>query len=566
LNYKEKYNFWINNSYFDSDTISELKNISEDEQEIKERFMYDLEFGTGGMRGIIGAGTNRMNKYMIRKVTQGLANYINKNIQKEKSVAIAYDPRLFSKEFANEAACVLNANSIKTFVFSELAPTPVLSFAVRFLKCTAGIVITASHNPKDYNGYKVYWTDGAQISPPIDQEIINCVNEVNSFDEIKIIDKNNKFFFTTPESVIENYIAEVKKRRLNSVDDSDLKIVYTPLNGAGNKFVRRILLETGFKNLFVVKEQELPDPEFTTVGIPNPEYKSAFKLAIKLADKENADLVLASDPDSDRLGVVVKNNGDYKYLTGNEVGILLTEYILSNIKINKTPVVISTIVSTSMIKLIAEKYNAKYLAVLTGFKYICHEIKKLEENKENNFEFVFGFEESYGYLSGTYTRDKDAVVAAMLVCEMANYYHKNNMTLVDALEKIYKTYGYQKEILESIELKGIDGINKIKNVMSFLRNNNSKNICDIEIKYISDYKLSVVKKTNGDVLNKIELPKSDVIKFNLIDNSWLCVRPSGTEPKLKIYLGVTGNDQKEVDIKSKSMLEKFKNLILLEVS
>jgi len=558
---------WLEINYFDEPDINELKNIFDNEQEIKERFYKDLEFGTGGLRGIIGIGTNRINKYTVRKATQGLADFINKNKVKNKSVAIAYDSRLYSKEFAEEAALVLNANNIKTYLFDELRPTPILSFAVRYLNCCSGIVITASHNPKEYNGYKVYWDDGAQVVFPIDKEIVNCVNQIDSFDKINLINKDlavkQELFNIIGKDVDDAYIRAIKTQRINLELDNNLKIVYTPLNGTGNKLVRRILNETGFKDLYIVKEQEMPDPDFKTIGVPNPENPKAFDLALKLAKEKNADIILATDPDADRIGVAVKNkNNDYDFLSGNMTGVLLLDYILSEKKaLNKmpeNPMVISTVVSTKLAKIIAGFYGVEFIEVLTGFKYIAHEIKRYEGQKN----FIFGFEESYGYLAGANVRDKDAVVAAMLICEMADFYKSRNLSLLEALENIYKKYGYQKEILKSIELKGIDGLEKIKNIMAHLRENKLKNILGVNIKFFRDYKLGV-KKNNftGEVIN-LSLPKSDVIYFELEDNSWICVRPSGTEPKLKIYIGATGKNLSDCKDKLKSLDSEISRIIL----
>lgn len=566
LDYNEKYLSWLENDYFDEKTIDELKNIAHDEKEIRERFYKDLEFGTGGLRGIIGTGTNRINKYTIRKATQGLADFINKTVsEKDRRAAIAFDSRLFSKEFAYETALVLNANGIKTYLFDELHPTPVLSFAVRFLKCSVGIVITASHNPKEYNGYKVYWDDGAQVVSPIDSEIVECVSKIKLFDQIKLIDEKEAvsrgLFNIIGKEVDDAYLEAIKTQRINSDTRHDLKIVYTPLNGSGNKLVRRILKEAGFENLYIVHEQELPDPNFATIGVPNPEYQQAFYLALKLAKQNDADIILGTDPDCDRIGVVVKNNGDYKYLTGNMTGILLCEYILSQKKflgeLPPNPVIISTIVSTKLAKLIAAEYSAEYIEVLTGFKYICREIKKIEGQKN----FVFGFEESYGCLVGTHSRDKDAVVAAMLICEMADYYKSQGLTLIDALDNIYKKYGCQKEILYSIEFKGIDGLEQIKNIMSSLREITLQSIAGIKINSVSDYKSGIKINSDGSKIN-LSLPNSNVIIFELEDNSWICVRPSGTEPKIKIYVGASAENSADAENKLHILVSEFKKIIL----
>lgn len=567
MDYKEKYLSWTENIYIDDADKLDLKNIFDDEHEIKERFYKDLEFGTGGLRGIIGIGTNRINKYVIRKISQGLADFINNSQVKNKSVAIAYDSRLYSQEFAKETALVLNANGIKSYLFDELHPTPVLSFAVRYLNCCAGVVITASHNPKEYNGYKVYGEDGGQVVSPVDKEIVDCVNKITDFNQIKLMSENEALekglLNLIGKEIDDEYIKKIKEQRINLDLKHDLKIVYTPLNGAGNKLVQRILKESGFENVYVVKEQESPDPSFKTIGIPNPENPKAFDLALKLAKEKNADIILATDPDSDRIGVAIKDkNDEYKFLTGNMTGVLLLEYILSQkkklSKMPVNPVIISTIVSSRMAKLIALDYHAEYIDVLTGFKYIAQEIKKFEKEKN----FVFGFEESYGCLIGTHARDKDAIVAAMLICEMADYYKEKNLNLLVALDNIYKKYGYHREKLESMELKGFDGLEKIKKIMSCLRENKLKDINGLKIKSFSDYKLGIKKFFDGKVV-ELKLPKSDVIYFEFEDDSWICVRPSGTEPKLKIYFGVVGKNlidaDKKLDLLSKNFLSEIKN-------
>ena len=567
MDYKEKYLSWTENIYIDDADKLDLKNIFYDDKEIKERFYKDLEFGTGGLRGIIGIGTNRINKYVIRKISQGLADFINNSQVKNKSVAIAYDSRLYSQEFAKETALVLNANGIKSYLFDELHPTPVLSFAVRYLNCCAGVVITASHNPKEYNGYKVYGEDGGQVVSPVDKEIVDCVNKITDFNQIKLMSENEALekglLNLIGKEIDDEYIKKIKEQRINLDLKHDLKIVYTPLNGAGNKLVQRILKESGFENVYVVKEQESPDPSFKTIGIPNPENPKAFDLALKLAKEKNADIILATDPDSDRIGVAIKDkNDEYKFLTGNMTGVLLLEYILSQkkklSKMPVNPVIISTIVSSRMAKLIASDYHAEYIDVLTGFKYIAKEIKKFEKDKN----FVFGFEESYGCLIGTHARDKDAVIAAMLICEMADYYKEKNLNLLVALDNIYKKYGYHREKLESMELKGFDGLEKIKKIMACLRENKLKEINGLKIKSFSDYKMGIKKFFNGEIM-ELKLPKSDVIYFEFEDDSWICVRPSGTEPKLKIYFGVVGKNlidaDKKLDLLSKNFLSEIKN-------
>lgn len=548
MEYLKKYNNWLENDYFDDETKKELENIRHNEKEVEDRFYKDLEFGTGGLRGIIGAGSNRMNIYTVRKATQGLANYILREGKDAllKGVAIAYDSRYMSPEFADEAALVLNANSIKAYVFESLRPTPELSFAVRELSAIAGIVLTASHNPAEYNGYKVYWEDGAQITSPKDVEIINEVNKVVDYNQVKSMDKKEaiqKGLYNVIGKEIDNkYINELKKQIINpdsiKKQGKDFSIVYTPLHGTGNIPVRRILEEIGFENVYVVEEQEKPDSKFSTVDYPNPEDIKAFKLAIELGKEKKADVILATDPDADRLGVLVKGKADeYTALTGNMIGVLLLEYILTQKKANnELPVngaVVETIVTTNMAKAISEYYNVKLFEVLTGFKYIGEKIKEFES--DNSYEYLFGFEESYGYLIGTHARDKDAVVATMMVCELGAYYKSKNMTLYDALINVYDKYGYYKESLESITLKGIEGVNKIKHILSTLRSNPPKEVAGIQVVEAIDY------------LKDTDLPKSNVLYYTLEDESWFCVRPSGTEPKVKFYFGVKDNSLKEAD-------------------
>ncbi|MCD8035835.1 MAG: phospho-sugar mutase, partial [Clostridiales bacterium] len=483
MDYMEKYEFWLASDAFDEETKKELESIRGDDKEIKERFYKDLEFGTGGLRGIIGAGTNRMNKYTVGKATQGLANYILKNNPDgmKMGVAIAYDSRNMSPEFAEMSALVLNANGIKAYVFDELRPTPELSFAVRELGCTAGIVVTASHNPPEYNGYKVYWADGAQVVAPKDKGIIGEVNAIDDFGAIKRMDRKEAeekgLFNVIGKEIDDKFVANIKTTAVRPEEiekAKDMVIVYTPLHGTGNKPVRRILKEVGFENVYVVPEQELPDGNFSTVGYPNPEDPKAFTLAIKLAKEKNADLVVGTDPDADRIGVVIKDaEGNYDVMTGNMTGALLTEYVLSGRKekgnLPKDAAVIKTIVTTEMVRAIAENYGAELIEVLTGFKFIGEKIKQFEEDHSHTFEF--GFEESYGCLAGTYARDKDAVGAAMLVCEMAAYYKNRGMTLYDGLNELYEKYGYYKEGVKSVTLKGIDGAEQIQKIMAYLRAN-----------------------------------------------------------------------------------------------
>lgn len=547
MDYLKEYNMWLDNDYFDEETKKELREIKDNDMEIQERFYKELEFGTGGLRGIIGAGNNRMNIYTVRKATQGLANYIKINGQEaiDKGVVIAYDSRYMSPEFADEAALVLNANGIKAYVFESLRPTPELSFAVRELGAIAGIVVTASHNPAEYNGYKVYWEDGAQITSPKDVEIIGEVKKVTDYKDVKSMDKETAskegLYNVIGKEIDDRYIEELKKQIINSdaikKASEDFSIVYTPLHGTGNIPVRRILDEIGFKNVNVVGEQELPDSNFSTVSYPNPEDIKAFKLAIKLGKEKNADVILATDPDADRLGVLVKKDDDYVALTGNMIGVLLLDYILSQKKANnKLPengAVIETIVSTDMASVIADSYNVKLFKVLTGFKYIGEKIKEFKE--EDSYEYLFGFEESYGCLIGTHARDKDAVVATMTVCELGAYYKLKGLTLYDALIEVYEKYGYYKETLESVTLKGIEGVNKIKHILSTLRNDPPKDINGIKVIEAVDY------------LEDTDLPKSNVLYYTLEDGSWFCVRPSGTEPKIKFYFGIKDSSNDEAD-------------------
>lgn len=577
MDYMKKYKQWLEDNYFDEETKNELRNIIDNEKEIQERFYKELEFGTGGLRGIIGAGTNRMNKYTVRKATQGLSNYIlsKGKDNKKKGVVIAYDSRHYSKEFAVEAALVLNGNGIKTYVFEELAPTPELSFAVRHLRCAAGIVITASHNPPEYNGYKVYWSDGGQVPPPLDEEIIKEVKKVIDFSQVKIEDKSKakkeELFNIIGEEVHDAYIKEVKAQSINGEVvkkvAKDFTIVYTPLHGTGNKPVRRVLKEIGFENVIVVPEQEKPDPNFSTVSYPNPEDPKAFELAIEIAKQNNADIIIGTDPDADRVGVLVRDEkGEYIVLTGNMTGVLLTEYVLSAKKskgiLPKNGTIIKTIVSTEMAKAIAKEYNIVLLEVLTGFKFIGEKIKEFETTGEN--QYIFGFEESYGYLAGTYARDKDAVVASMLACELAAVYKDKGMTLYEGLQNLYKKYGYYKETLKSITLKGIEGMEKINSILTSLRNSVPSEFAGMNVLEIRDYKEQIIKNMRTKAERTISLPKSNVLYFVLESNGWFCVRPSGTEPKVKFYFGVQGNNEEDANTKLSnlvnSVMEKVNNL------
>lgn len=573
MDYMEKYRFWLASDAFDEETKKELQSIDGDDKEIKERFYKDLEFGTGGLRGIIGAGTNRMNKYTVGKATQGLANYILKNNPDgaKMGVAIAYDSRNMSPEFAERSALVLNANGIKAYVFDELRPTPELSYAVRALGCTAGIVVTASHNPPEYNGYKVYWADGAQVVYPKDKGIIGEVNAISDFSLIKTMDRKEAeekgLFNVIGKEIDDGFIKAIKAQAVRPEEikkAEDMVIVYTPLHGTGNKPVRRVLSEVGFKNVYVVPEQEKPDKNFSTVGYPNPEDPKAFTLAIELAKEKNAEIVVGTDPDADRIGVVIRDEkGNYDILTGNMTGALLTEYVLNGRKekglLPENAAVIKTIVTTEMVRAIAESYNAELIEVLTGFKFIGEKIKQFEE--DHSHTFVFGFEESYGCLSGTYARDKDAVGAAMLVCEMAAYYKNRGMTLHDALEELYKKYGFYKEGVKSVTLKGIDGAEKIGKIMAYLRENTPEGFGGNKVLTVKDYKSGVFTDVATGNKSESPLPASDVLYYNLEDRAWLCVRPSGTEPKIKFYMGVKAESSDAAVAKVEAMEKSVDELL-----
>ncbi len=553
MDYRAIYDQWLQDPYFDADTKAELKGIAEDDKEIKERFYKDLEFGTAGLRGIIGAGTNRMNIYVVRKTTQGLANYIRSVGKEGQGVAIAYDSRRMSPEFANEAALCLAANGIKAYIFESLRPTPELSFALRHLKCAAGINITASHNPPEYNGYKVYWEGGAQITPPHDSGIMEQVQKVTDYAQVKTMDKEAAIaqgvYEVIGADVDDAYMAELKKQVLHmdaiQAESKNLKIVYSPLHGTGNIPARRILKELGFENVYVVPEQELPDGEFPTVSYPNPEADEAFELGLKLAKEVDADLVLATDPDADRLGVRVKDkDGVYHTLTGNMSGCLLADYEIGQRKalhgLPEDGVLIKTIVTTNLADAIAKGYGIGLTEVLTGFKFIGQQILGFEQGKKGNY--LFGFEESYGCLIGTYARDKDAIVATMALCEAAAYYKTQGKTLWDAMVDLYEKYGYYKDDIQSITLKGIEGLEKIQNIMELLRKEPPAQIGDYTVTAAKDYKMGI----NG-------LPKSNVLYYELTDDSWVCVRPSGTEPKVKFYYGIKGSSLADADEKSASL-------------
>lgn len=548
MGYFERYNKWMTDPAFDEETRKELMAIKDDEKEIEDRFYRDLEFGTGGLRGIIGAGTNRMNKYTVGRATQGLANYIlRKNID-NPSVVIAYDSRRYSREFAMQAARVLNSNGIAAYVFSELRPTPELSFAVRELKAAAGIVITASHNPPQYNGYKVYWSDGGQVVSPIAEELIAEANSIQDFSEIKCIDeceiRDKGLLRFLGREMDDRYIEKVKSLSLNSevVKEmaEDFRIIYTPLHGTGNIPVRSALKAVGFTNVTVVPEQEQPDKDFPTVKFPNPEEHETFTLAIELAKKQSADIIIGTDPDCDRVGAVVRNTlGEYVVLTGNQTGALLTDYMLGSLKkqgrLNDRSTVINTIVTGKLGEKIAESYNVRTISVLTGFKYIAEKIKEFESS---GLEFVFGYEESYGYLAGPFVRDKDAVIASMLICEMAACYKKRGMTLYEGLMSLYRKYGFYKESLTSVTFKGKEGMEEMVSLINALRDKLPGEVSGIKVEEVRDYL---------DYQGPVRLPKENVLQFILEDKSWFCIRPSGTEPKLKIYYSVIGNAQEDAE-------------------
>ena len=561
MSYREIYQQWCENPYFDQDTKKELLDLEGNETEIEDRFYRNLEFGTGGLRGVIGAGTNRMNIYTVRQATQGLANYIISQNGQDKGVAIAYDSRIMSPEFSDEAALCLNANGIKTYRFTSLRPTPELSFALRELGCIAGIVVTASHNPREYNGYKVYWEDGAQVTPPHDTNIMDEVAKVTSFDMVKIMEKDTAvaagLYHEIGEEIDDKYMVELKKQSIHpeiiKEMAQDITIVYTPLHGTGNIPVRRVLKELGFEKVYVVKEQELPDGNFPTVSYPNPESPKAFELALKLAKEVDADIVLATDPDADRLGVYCKDTktGEYVSFTGNMSGMLIAEYILSERKATNTmpenPAMVESIVTTDMAKAIAAAYGVELIEVLTGFKFIGEQIRLFEENHSHNY--VFGLEESYGCLTGTYARDKDACVAVMMLCEVASWYKKQGKTLWDAMIDMYEKYGYYKEGQEPIELKGKDGAEKIQQMMSGARESFPETMGEYKVLAVRDYMTDTRKDMVTGEVGSTGLPKSNVIYYELDNQSWCCVRPSGTEPKIKFYFGVKGNSFRDAEDK-----------------
>ena len=570
-NVKKNYEYWCTSPIFDDATKSELKSLEGNEDEIFDRFYRELEFGTGGLRGVIGAGTNRMNFYTVGKATQGLANFINKQGAAAKGVAIAFDSRRMSPEFADTAACVLAANGIKAYIFDSLRPTPELSFALRTLGCTAGIVVTASHNPPEYNGYKVYWEDGAQITAPKDAQIIGEVNAIKDYAEIKKMTteeaKAAGLYEVIGKEIDDKYMEALKKLVLHPEAikqmASSLKIVYTPLHGTGNVPVRRVLKELGFEQVTVVPEQELPDGNFPTVSYPNPEDKKAFALALDLAKKVDADLVLATDPDADRLGVYAKDTktGEYKVFTGNMSGMLICEYEMSQKKalgiLPDNGALVTTIVSSNMAQAVAKEYGMKFIECLTGFKYIGEQIKFFEQTGSN--EYVFGFEESYGCLVGTHARDKDAVVAVMALCEAAAYYKTQGITLWDQMLNIYNKYGYYKEDLFTMTFKGADGAKKMQDMMDAYRKNTPKQVGAYKVLRLRDYKNDVITDLATGETTPTGLPKSNVLYFELENDAWFCVRPSGTEPKIKFYAGIKGTSLEDSAKKLDELMDAIRN-------
>ena len=572
-NAQEQLEYWLSDSYFDDATKQELLAIRNNTDEVEDRFYKELEFGTGGLRGVIGAGTNRMNIYTVRKATQGLANYIKKMGGESRGVAVSFDCRRFSPEFADETARCLAANGIKAYVFDELRPTPELSFALRRLGCIAGVMVTASHNPPEYNGYKAYWEDGAQVTPPHDNGIIAEVKAITDYHEVKTMTKEAAvkagLYEIIGKEMDDAYMIELKKQIIHPEVIKEMAdkftIVYTPFHGTGNIPVRRVLSELGFTNVFVVPEQELPDPDFTTLDYPNPEDPKAFTLALKLAKEKHADIVLATDPDADRLGVYALDTktGEYVPFTGNMSGMLIGEYILRERTATHTmpqdPAFVTTIVTTNMARRVAEKYGLKYIEVLTGFKYIGEQIKFFEEN--HSYNYVFGLEESYGCLAGTHARDKDAVVAVMMLCELAAWYKKHGRTIWDAMVDMYEEYGYYKEGQYSITMKGIEGAKEITALMDSLRKNPPKQFGAWTVEEFRDYKTGETLKVQTGEKGKTGLPESNVLYFALNDDSWCCARPSGTEPKIKFYMGVKGTDLADAQKKEDALTEAVKAVI-----
>ena len=557
MDFMESYKLWLEKATEDIDLVNELKSIKDNEKEVYERFYKSLEFGTAGLRGIIGAGTNRMNIYVVRQATQGLANYVNKKYGKG-AVAISHDSRIKADLFMNEAAKVLAANGIKVYITTELQPTPVLSYLVRYFNCQAGIMVTASHNPAAYNGYKAYGEDGCQMTDDAANAVYDEICNIDIFNDVKTMDLQKAIdeglVEYVKDEVYTSYIEEVKKQQINPdvCKDADLKVVYTPLNGAGNKLVRRILDEIGIKDVTVVEEQELPEGNFTTCPYPNPEIKEALQKGLDLCEKVQPDLLLATDPDADRVGIAVKDyDGSYRLITGNEDGVMLTEYILSNRvakgTLPKNPVMVKTIVTSKLVEKLCEKYNVELKNVLTGFKYIGEVILNLEKTG-NESDFVFGFEESYGYLAGTYVRDKDAVVASMLICEMAATFKKQGKTLAQVIDGLYEEYGYYKNTALSFEFEGSEGMQKMADIMVSIRENMPKEIAGYKVVKTADYQLSVEKDVVNNTETVINLPKSNVIQLNLENDNMVIIRPSGTEPKIKIYLTAVGKDKNDAQV------------------
>lgn len=573
MEYLKKYQEWLESNEIDEETKKELKEIAGNDEEIKDSFYKDLEFGTAGLRGIVGAGTNRMNKYTVGKATQGLANYIIKNNGQKRGVVIAYDSRNMSQEFSKLACLILNANGIKTYRFESLRPTPELSFSVRYLNCISGIVITASHNPPKYNGYKVYWEDGAQISNPVDVEITQEVNAITSYSEIKEISEKEAvekgLYNIVGEEIDNEYIKYLKSNSLNpdiiKEYGKDIKIVYTPLHGTGKKLALRILDELGFTNVHIVKEQAEPDGKFPTVKYPNPEDPAAFELALKLAKEIDADIVVANDPDADRIGLHVKDSktGEYVLFNGNMIGLTVADYLINQKRekglLDKKSALIKTIVSSNMADRICEENDVKLFEVLTGFKNVAAKIRQFE--RENSYKCIMGYEESYGCLVGDKVRDKDGIIALMLLSEAAAYYKKQGLTLWDNMQNMYKKYGYYQENQVSIVLEGADGAQKIKNMMENVRNNPPKAIGKYKILKFRDYLNGTIKDYNTEEINKVELPKSNVLYFELENDFWCCMRPSGTEPKIKFYMGATGENIEDAKNKVNEVTEGMKELM-----
>ncbi len=573
MEYLEKYNEWLESNEIDEETKKALRKIKDNDEEIKDSFYKDLEFGTAGLRGVVGAGTNRMNKYTVGKATQGLANYIIKNNGQNRGVAIAYDSRNMSEEFSKLACLILNANGIKTYRFESLRPTPELSFTVRELNCISGIVITASHNPPKYNGYKVYWEDGAQISYPVDEEITNEVNSINSYSEIKQISEKEAteagLYNTIGKEIDDKYIEYLKTISLNpeviKKQAENIKIVYTPLHGTGKRLATRILDELGFSNVHVVKEQAEPDANFSTVSYPNPEDPAAFELALKLAKEVDADIVIANDPDADRIGLHVKDSktGNYILFNGNMIGLTVADYLINQKRekglLEENTALIKTIVSSNMTDRICEKNSVALFEVLTGFKNIAAKIKEFEE--KNTYKCIMGYEESYGCLVGDKVRDKDGIAALMLLAEAAAYYKEKGLTLWDNMINMYKTYGYYKENQVSITLEGADGAQKIKDMMEKVRNNPPKYIGEYKVLKFRDYSNNVIKDMQTEKIEHANLPKSNVIYFELENDFWCCMRPSGTEPKIKFYMGAKGADLEDAKNKVEEITQGMKKLM-----